>query len=69
MVLLGVAVGLPLALDSLVSAKSLLFGGARRGPPISALGLALNRADRLGPRHCRRGVQTRVDPLVALRYE
>jgi predicted permease len=69
MVLLGAAVGLPLAYGLARLSESLLFGVHASDPTIYALGLALIALIALAACYIPARRATRVDPLVALRYE
>ena len=69
MVLLGVAVGLPLAYGVARLSESLLFGVHAGDPTVYALGLALIALIALAACYIPARRATRVDPLVALRYE
>jgi predicted permease len=69
MVLLGVAVGLPLAYGLARFSESLLFGVHASNPAIYGLGLALIAVIALAACYIPARRATRVDPLAALRYE
>jgi predicted permease len=69
MVLLGVAIGLPLAYGLARLSASLLFGVRASDPTVYALGLALIALIALAACYIPARRATRVDPLVALRYE
>jgi len=69
MVLLGVAVGLPLAYGLARFSESLLFGVHAGDPTVYALGLFLIVLIALAACYFPARRATRVDPLVALRYE
>jgi putative ABC transport system permease protein len=69
MVLLGALVGLPLAYGLARFSESLLFGIHASNPAIYALGLALIAVIALAACYIPARRATRVDPLVALRYE
>jgi putative ABC transport system permease protein len=69
MVLLGAAVGLPLAYGLARFSESLLFGVHAGNPGIYALGLVLIAVIALAACYIPARRATQVDPLVALRYE
>jgi len=69
MVALGVAVGLPLAYGLARFSESLLFGVRASDPAVYAGGLALITLIALAACYIPARRATRVDPLVALRYE
>jgi predicted permease len=69
MVLLGAAIGVPLAFGLARLSESLLFGVRADDPTIYALGLALIALIALAACYIPARRATRVDPLVALRYE
>src|SRR5260221_1172852 len=69
MVLLGAAVGLPLAYGLARLSESLLFGVRAGDPTAYALGLALIAVIALAACYIPARRATRVDPLVAVRYE
>jgi putative ABC transport system permease protein len=69
MVLLGIAVGIPLAYALAKFSESLLFGVHAGDPRIYALGIALIALIALAACYLPARRATRVDPLVALRYE
>jgi predicted permease len=69
MVLLGVAVGLPLAYGLARFSESLLYGVHAGDPAVYALGLGLIALIALAACFIPARRATRVDPLVALRYQ
>ena len=69
MVITGVAVGLPLAYVMARLSESLLFGVNAENPATYALGLVLIAVVALVACYIPARRATRVDPLVALRYE
>ncbi len=69
MVLIGVAIGLPLAYALARFSESLLFGVKAGDPAVYALGLVLIGAIALAACFIPARRATRVDPLVALRYQ
>jgi putative ABC transport system permease protein len=69
MVLIGVAVGLPLAYGLARFSESLLFGVHAGDPLVYALGLGLIALIALAACFIPARRATRVDPLVALRYQ
>jgi putative ABC transport system permease protein len=69
MVLAGVAVGLPLAYGMARLSESLLFGVSPANPVTYALGLVLIAIVAAAACYVPARRATRVDPLVALRYE
>jgi predicted permease len=69
MVLLGVAVGLPLAYGLARLSESLLFGVHASDPMVYLLGLVLISVIALAACYIPARRATRVDPLIALRYE
>jgi predicted permease len=69
MVLLGVVIGLPLAYGLARFSESLLFGVHAGDPSVYALGLVLIIVIALAACYFPARRATRVDPLVALRYE
>jgi putative ABC transport system permease protein len=69
MLILGVVVGLPLAYVLARLSESLLFGVSANNPLIYAVGLALIAVVAVVACYVPARRATRVDPLVALRYE
>jgi ABC-type antimicrobial peptide transport system permease subunit len=69
MVLIGVAVGLPLAYALARFSESLLYGVHAGDPAVYALGLGLIALIALAACFIPARRATRVDPLVALRYQ
>jgi ABC-type antimicrobial peptide transport system permease subunit len=69
MVITGVIVGLPLAYVLARLSESLLFGVNANNPSIYLLGLVLIAVIALVACYVPARRATRVDPLVALRYE
>jgi len=69
MVIAGVLVGLPLAYVLARLSESLLFGVSAANPAVYLLGLVLIAAVSLAACYIPARRATRVDPLVALRYE
>lgn len=69
MVLIGVAVGLPLAYGLARFSESLLYGVHAGDPAVYALGLVLIGVIALAACFIPARRATRVDPLVALRYQ
>jgi ABC-type antimicrobial peptide transport system permease subunit len=69
MVIAGVAIGLPLAYVTARLSESMLFGVSAGNPMSYALGLALIAVVALAACYVPARRATRVDPLVALRYE
>jgi putative ABC transport system permease protein len=69
MVVLGVAVGLPLAYLMARLSESLLVGVSASNPATYALGLVLIAMVAIVACYIPARRATRVDPLVALRYE
>jgi putative ABC transport system permease protein len=69
MLILGVVVGLPLAYVLARLSESLLFGVKASNPAIYAVGLALIAVVAVVACYVPARRATRVDPLVALRYE
>ena len=69
MVLIGVAVGLPLAYGLARFSESLLYGVHAGDPVVYALGLGLIALIALAACFIPARRATRVDPLVALRYQ
>jgi putative ABC transport system permease protein len=69
MVIAGVVIGLPLAYVTARLSESMLFGVSAGNPMSYALGLALIAVVALAACYVPARRATRVDPLVALRYE
>jgi ABC-type antimicrobial peptide transport system permease subunit len=69
MVLIGVAVGLPLAYGLARFSESLLYGVHAGDPVVYTLGLGLIAIIALAACFLPARRATRVDPLVALRYQ
>ena len=69
MVLVGVAVGLPLAYGLARFSESMLYGVHAGDPAVYALGLVLIGVIALAACFIPARRATRVDPLVALRYQ
>ena len=69
MVLGGVVVGLPLAYGLARLSESLLFGVHAGDPLVYAFGLAMIALVALAACYLPARRATRVDPMVALRYE
>jgi len=69
MVLIGVGVGLPLAYGLARFSESILYGVHASDPAVYALGLGLIAFIALAACFFPARRATRVDPLVALRYE
>ena len=69
MVIAGVAVGLPLAYVLARLSESLLFGVKAGNPAVYGLGLGLIALVTLAACWIPARRATKVDPLVALRYE
>lgn len=69
MVLLGVGVGLPAAYGLARFSESLLYGVHAWDPAVYAVGLALIALIALAACFIPARRATRVDPLVALRYQ
>ncbi len=69
MLILGVVVGLPLAYVLARLSESLLFGVTANNPLIYTVGLALIAVVAVVACYVPARRATRVDPLVALRYE
>jgi ABC-type antimicrobial peptide transport system permease subunit len=69
MVLIGVGVGLPAAFGLARFSESLLYGVHAGDPAVYAVGLGLIALIALAACFIPARLATRVDPLVALRYE
>jgi putative ABC transport system permease protein len=69
MVLIGVGVGLPLAYGLARFSESLLFGVHAGDPPVYLAGLGLIGIIALAACLVPARRATRIDPLVALRYQ